>query len=353
MQDRPLHVHVGIVLVVTGLFATFQVLRGGLPLPEFTVDSRSLVPTVLAGLLALAAAGAALARTRLELLVFLGLLGLLIALLYSFFSAPDLALTQLLTETVLLLLMVTVLRKLPPRSPGARRVPRFALPVAVLGGAVVTAVVLKAKAIEFAPPVSGFFAENSLSKAYGANVVNVILVDFRALDTLGEITVLGIAAVGAMALIRRRIQPFAFDPTRSPLLSSAVRLMLPALGLFAAFLFLRGHNNPGGGFISALVAATAAGFVHLSCVPSRPGRVEARLIGGGLALATLSGVLAVAAGKPFLTGLWWHGELPGGGALHLGTPLLFDAGVFLAVLGFALSFLRRLLPTHHTAHSWN
>jgi multicomponent Na+:H+ antiporter subunit A len=212
---------------------------------------------------------------------------------------------------------------------------------------------LKAKAIELAPPISGFFAENSLPQAFGANVVNVILVDFRALDTLGEITVLGIAAIGAMALIRLRIKPLPFDPTRSPLLSTAVRQLTPALALFAAFLFLRGHNNPGGGFIAALVAATAAGFVHLSCSPSRPGRLEPCLIVTGLSLAVFSGVLAVAAGQPFLTGLWWHGELPGGSPLHLGTPLIFDAGVFLAVLGFALSFLRRLLPTNQNSPSWN
>jgi multicomponent Na+:H+ antiporter subunit A len=229
------------------------------------------------------------------------------------------------------------------------------LPIALLGGAAAAAVVLKAKALEFSPPVSGFFTANSLEKAFGANVVNVILVDFRALDTLGEITVLGIAAVGAVALLRRLPPVEGFDPARSPLLATSLRLLVPVLAGFSLFLFLRGHNHPGGGFIAALVASTAAGFVCLSGRPTRSARrLDLALVIGGVATAALSGLLPLAVGKPLLGGLWAHPSLPGAdSSLHFGTPLLFDLGVFLAVIGFALAFIRRLLVPNPLPSSWN
>jgi len=355
LQDRPLATHLGLVLGAAGLLIAPPLLAGPLPLPDLRVDAADTVPAVLALLTALSAAGAATARSRVALLVSLGLTGLLIALLYAYFSAPDLALTQLLTETILLVLMVAVLRWLPKPHGTPRRGSPLAAAGALSAGAVVTMLVIKAKALEFTPPVSQFFAERSLPDAHGANIVNVILVDFRALDTFGEITVLAVAAIGAAALLRKRRRPAVFDPTRSTLLSTALRLLLPPLFLFAAFLLLRGHNHPGGGFIAALVAATAAAFIHLSGRPAPSSRLDSALLVTGLSLAALSGLFAVAAGRPFLTGLWIKPDLPGDGPpLHLGTPLLFDLGVFLTVLGFALAFLRRLLPTTPSpVPSWN
>ena len=179
LQNRTLRTHLTIVLAAVGLLVASQLVRTGLPTPTFTLDKSSAVPAVLATLVALAGLGAAVARTRLALLALLGLLGLLIALLFSYFSAPDLALTQLLTETILIVLLVAVLRRIPKRTAAQRKNAHpLAFVIAVLGGMITTALVLKAKALELTPPVSGFFTENSLTEAYGANIVNVILVDF-------------------------------------------------------------------------------------------------------------------------------------------------------------------------------
>jgi multicomponent Na+:H+ antiporter subunit A len=355
LQDRRVRDQVAIVFVAAGMLISVPLVSGGLLFPEFRVGQDMLVSAMLGIVAALAATGAARARRRVELLSCLGLLGLVVAMFYSYFSAPDLALTQLLTETILILLLVPAVRRMARGTIAASRRPAYALPVAILGGSAAAAVVLKAKALQLTPPVSGFFTENSMSQAFGANVVNVILVDFRAIDTLGEIIVLGIAAIGAIALLRRARPVEGFDPASSPLLATSLRLLVPTLGIFALFLFLRGHNQPGGGFIAALVAATAVGFVHLSGKPSPRGRrLELLLVIAGISVAVLSGMLPLATGKPLLTGLWLHPSLPGSGSsLHLGTPLLFDLGVFLAVLGFALAFIRRLLVPTPPQVSWN
>lgn len=130
---------------------------------------------------------------------------------------------------------------------------------------------------------------------------------------------------------------------RSVILQTATRLMVGLIMIFAFYLLLRGHHEPGGGFAAALVAGT--GFA-LFAIAEGPAKVRAAvrlrptLIGmPGLAIAALSGMPAVLAGKPYLTGIWWHLGAAGGNALTIGTPLFFDIGVFLAVLGAILSII--------------
>lgn len=130
---------------------------------------------------------------------------------------------------------------------------------------------------------------------------------------------------------------------RSVILKTATRLMVGLIMIFAFYLLLRGHHEPGGGFAAALLAGT--GFA-LFAIAEGPAKVRAAirlrptLIGmPGLALAALSGLPAVIAGKPFLTGTWWTLGSAGGSQLVIGTPLLFDIGVFLAVLGAILSII--------------
>ena len=132
----------------------------------------------------------------------------------------------------------------------------------------------------------------------------------------------------------------------SLILRTATRFLITLLLLFSVFLLLRGHNEPGGGFVGGLVAAGALALFALafdSAATRRALRLDTRtLIGVGLAIALVAGLLPLLGGRPLLTGLWIDLPLPGG-ALYLGTPLLFDLGVYVAVLGVALTLLLPLL----------
>jgi multicomponent Na+:H+ antiporter subunit A len=199
-------------LHATVVFATLVALVGG------TLVTRSDVPWALRApvgtpyeylitiVVALAAFATVRARSRLEAVTALGVVGFGIALVFTFFSAPDLAITQFLVETLVVILVALVLMRLPKSRlrtearPGVRAV---ALPIAVAAGTLVTALLAMVTSLPLNEALTAFFAENAYQAAKGKNVVNVILVDFRALDTLGEITVLAVAATGAYALLRR------------------------------------------------------------------------------------------------------------------------------------------------------
>lgn len=132
---------------------------------------------------------------------------------------------------------------------------------------------------------------------------------------------------------------------RSLILRAAVRILLPLLLLFSLFLLLRGHNAPGGGFVGGLVAA--AGFAlyalaHGAGTARRKLHIEPHtIIAAGLATAVASGCLALFAGLPFMTGLWYGEGLPVVG--KVGTPFLFDTGVYLVVMGMALLIVFSLM----------
>jgi multicomponent Na+:H+ antiporter subunit A len=191
--------------------------------------------------------------------------------------------------------------------------------------------------------VPEYFLTQSVPGGFGRNVVNVILVDFRALDTLGEIAVLAVAALGAYALLQFGPAEAA-RPSAAPslVLRTAARLLLALLLVTALFMLWRGHNEPGGGFIGGLFAAAAVVLYLLADrrrATERLLRVSPRLgLAVGLAVAVASGLVGVVlAGAPFLTGQWTSV-----GGLKLGTPLLFDVGVFLVVVGFVLTIVLAL-----------
>jgi multicomponent Na+:H+ antiporter subunit B len=129
----------------------------------------------------------------------------------------------------------------------------------------------------------------------------------------------------------------------SLILRTATRFLVPLLLLFSLFLLVRGHNEPGGGFTGGLVAAGAFVLYRFAFGTEEARRalpVDPRaLIGAGLLVAAGSGSLALLAGRPLMTGLWARAAVPGFGDLDVGTPLLFDVGVFLAVVGVALSII--------------
>jgi multicomponent Na+:H+ antiporter subunit A len=307
------------------------------------------LPGVVGCLLALAGAGAAaVMRNRLALVVALGASGLGLALFFLGANAPDVAITQLMVETLTVVFLAFVLRTMPViPSVGARRpsVRVFHAVIAGLFGLAVAAALIAAVNLPLAGNIASWYVENSYPGGHGGNVVNVILVDFRAFDTLGEIVVVALAGLAAATLL-------GGDPARasriegepefgSVLLRQGLRPLAALLVLASLVLLWRGHNLPGGGFIGGLVAAT--GFILLVLTFGNRlargllGVSPAVLIGIGLACAVGAGVIGLLAGEPFLKGLW---SFPAG--LPLGTPLLFDIGVFLTVFGSVMHMLQRL-----------
>jgi multicomponent K+:H+ antiporter subunit A len=188
--------------------------------------------------------------------------------------------------------------------------------------------------------ISPYFLRAAVPEGGGANVVNVILVDFRGYDTMGEITVLGIAGVIIYAMLAGFTpQPRPLPPpqTRSAFLPLVARLLLPLAVLLALHLFLRGHNAPGGGFIAGLVLALA---LILQYVAHGQKWVEARLpidyrgfIGWGLLIAGGAGIGSWFFDAPFLTSSYAYLTLPVLGAVPLATAVIFDLGVLLTVVG--------------------
>lgn len=343
-----------ILATAVGLPGAFLLFQTSLPEAVELADRPMDVPIAL--LMAAAAIAAVRLRRRMAAVVTVSFVGYGVAFLFVIQGAPDLALTQLLVETLLLVLFVLVLRRLPPDFPDRRsglwEAPRIALSAAV--GLAIAAAVLVAGAARVAPSVSREHLSRAVPEGGGHNVVNVILVDFRAFDTYGEILVLTVAALGFMGLIRawrrdprtrRRASGHRAAPLAgSPILNGAIRALFHTILLFSLVLLIVGHDRPGGGFIGGLVAGAAFILVYLGGGERRvriaePLRPEV-LLGGGTFVATSSGVLSWLAGGAFLESAGWSLELGALGKLALSTVLLFDAGVYLVVLGLVIALLR-------------
>jgi multicomponent K+:H+ antiporter subunit A len=353
LDNRSLHRY-SFLLLVSAL-AVAAVGFHGQPLAG-SAAATPLTPGALLGGLLLGAGALATAlmhRNRLLAVLMLGLVGLMTALLFAYFSAPDLALTQLLVEIVTVILLLLAMYYLPQATPAESSRARRGRDVAlgVLTGLGVTALSY-AMLSQPADSISSFFLDESKPGGGGTNVVNVILVDFRAFDTLGEITVLGIAAVGILAILTGLVlrgpqhdwlgRPWFSD--RYPLILVTVsKLLLPIALLVAAFLFLRGHNEPGGGFIAGLVTGVALILQYIA-EGSRVTRTRLPwdhlgLIGAGILIALLAGVASWLFGYPFLTSTYTYLSLPVIGTFELASAMLFDLGVYLAVVGTVLLIL--------------
>jgi len=287
-------------------------------------------------------------RQRLLAVIVMGGIGLVVSLAFVFLSAPDLALTQLMVEMVSLALLLLGLHYLPPRSPPERTPRRRLRDIAVAAAAGLGAALL-AYAVMTRPvdTISAELLARSLPEAYGSNVVNVILVDFRGFDTFGEITVFGIAALIVHALLRRaRMAPekvMSGPPVKLPVPADLAQIMFPLTLTVSVFLFLRGHNAPGGGFIAGLVLAVPLLIQYViqgaASVESRFGFDYIKCIGAGLIVAGLSGVASMGFGVPFLTSGHLDLELPLVGTVPLASAIGFDTGVYLVVFGGAMLIL--------------
>jgi multicomponent K+:H+ antiporter subunit A len=287
-------------------------------------------------------------RRRLVALLLMGATGLVVSLAFVHFSAPDLALTQLLVEMTTIILMMLALHWLPeapsardPADSSARRW-RDAV-IAIAAGLGVAALIYMVLGRPF-ESISPYFLETSVALGGGANAVNVIIVDYRGFDTLGEITVMGIAALIIHALLAGW-RPAQAPPALAPMpadshplvLALVARLLLPLTAMVSIFLFLRGHNLPGGGFIAGLVLAIG---LTLQFVASGQAYVDERLpvdyrgwVGWGLLIGGACGIGSVFFGAPFLTSSYDYPLWPLVGAVPLASASLFDLGVFLTVVG--------------------
>ena len=349
--SQPLYL--AVILGVAVLAPTTALLVGG-PVAEGDLVLRTdVLQVVVALLLAVAAIGTTVVRRRLTAVMLLGAVGYGMAVLFVMQGAPDLALTQLVIESLVVLVFVVVLRLLPREFTRPRkRVDRTLRVVVAVGvGAFVATMLLLSGSVDHPTPVSQEHLALALPEGGGRNVVNVILTDFRAFDTLGEVTVLLVAGFGVASLVAagRKEDPRPVDlptPQSSLILSVGIRVAFPLTVLYALYLLFAGHNAPGGGFSGGLVAAAALMLRHIDggtaalqrTVPAAP----TALLGGGVALATATGFAGWVWGGQFLASTKWEVVVPVLGTVKTTSALVFDIGVFLAVVGLVMTLLQTL-----------
>jgi multicomponent Na+:H+ antiporter subunit A len=329
--------------VVWGLIAS-----GAMPrLPDGWGELR-LGPAI-AALVGLAGGVAATrARSLLAAMIAVGLAGLVAGLTFMMNGAPDLALTQFAVESLVVVLLTVALFVLPLRAPTTRSRRERALDVALSAGfSVLLFVVLLDMGA--APPqveISEYFGAHSYLDAFGRNVVNVILVDFRGFDTLGETAVIAVSAVIAWSLLgprtARDARPARAAGSSAFMLAVTSPIFFWLLLALSVIVLFRGHNEIGGGFVGGLTAALAFAVTSLADGVERA-RARLRLhplslAGGGLLLAIVSGLPGLLVHGDFLRHLWFQFDVLG---VHVkqGTTLLFDFGVYVAVLGTVIAFL--------------
>ncbi len=373
-QRGSLPIYLGVILVVLIVAPGIALVRAWGDISVRGPDSN--IQLAAAVLMAVAAILTVRSRRRLRAVLLVGITGYGTALLFVAHGAPDLALTQILVETFLLVTFVLVLRRLPPffsdRPFNLSRWVRVGIGVAT--GTVVSGFALVAANARTSAPISEGFAEPAVDYGGGDNIVNVTLVDIRAWDTLGELSVLVVAATGIASLIflitdrsgRPRRPVFAHDDSiadetsgrwlrsaravkdsrRSVVFEIVTRLIFHTVIVFSIYLMLVGHNEPGGGFAGGLVAGLALMIRYLA-----GGRAELDeaapidagvVLGIGLATAALSGLLPTLLGGGVLQSAIVDIHIPLVGTLHLVTSVFFDIGVYLVVIGLALDVLRSL-----------
>ena len=299
-------------------------------------------------------------RHRFRALVLIGVIGLMIASGFVFLSAPDLALTQISVETVTIMLLLIALHFLPKETPAESgpglRLRDGAIAAAAGGAVAAVAYTFLRRDVD---TISDYHLANSYEGGGGTNVVNVILVDFRGYDTYGEIIVLGIAGLIIYAIMEtllngpaaRRLRAMELSQDRSrdrhPLMMVvATRVMMPIALMVGIYIFLRGHNQPGGGFVAGLVVSIALLMQYMASgfawTQNRQRIKYHTMIGWGVLIAGLTGAGAWLAGKPFLTSAFGYVHWPPIEEFELATAMAFDLGVFLAVLGAVMLMLYSL-----------
>ena len=395
-QRGSLPIYVGTIFIVFVASETTALVIAGpqelLGLSPWHTTAQIVVAPIMAG----AALLAVRAEKRYTGVVLVSVTGLGMVVLFASSGAPDLALTQVLVETVTLVTFALVLRRLPSRmgqhNASVKRLPRAIL--AIAAGITMAFVAVVATQARTAEPISVQFPQLAYDLGHGKNVVNVALVDLRGWDTMGELTVLVLAATGVASLVfvttradrlsttdalpsaARRIrfrrplvetnEGVRFQTTenrsarrawlvggqrmnpenRSILLEVIVRILFHTVIVVSIFLLFTGHNSPGGGFAGGLVAGMALVMRYIAggrwelgaAAPADAGR----LLGAGLLLAVGSAVVPLFFGGAPLQSTVWEATIPWLGHLELVSSTFFDVGVYLVVIGLVLDVLRSL-----------
>ncbi len=349
------------VLALGGLSVWPSGLRSG---------DRQLLPINVLALLLITCLAAAclmtilLHRRRLLSVLMANVVGLITSIGFIYFSAPDLALTQISVEVVTLILILLALYFLPKETVAeASPIQRWRdAALAGLCGAAMFALTWVVLSSDGPTDLANYLIEQSKPAGGGSNVVNVILVDFRGFDTFNEIMVLAISALIIYALLdgamhgaaADKLDHWEHDIPRSPekhpaMFISFTRALLPLALLVGVYMFLRGHNQPGGGFVAGLVVTIALIVQYMvsgyQWAAERISIDYHSWIGWGILLAAGTGVASMILGYPFLTNAHEHFDLPYLGSLDISSALVFDLGVLMTVVGavmLALANLSRL-----------
>ena len=351
------------------------ILLAGLPLTDLVTlwGGRAELPidavnaTGAAMLLIAAFATVVWHRKRVVALLMISVVGLMVSIAFTRFSAPDLALTQLSVEVVTIILLMLALFFLPHKTPKQSESSRVVrdLSVASMVGVIVGSLSYALMTRPF-NSISDFFITNAKTGGGGTNVVNVILVDFRGFDTLGEITVLGIASLGIFKLLTRIPlfkpssdgdgRPWALE-RHSLLLSTVSQSLLPLAVMVSIYIFFRGHNLPGGGFIAGLVTAVAIILQYIAqgvdWVKARMNVEYQRVVAVGLLIALATGAASWLFNRPFLTSWFDYFDIPVLGKLELASAIAFDLGVYVTVVGstlLILASLGKMTTSHRPVH---
>jgi multicomponent Na+:H+ antiporter subunit A len=391
-QRGSLPVYVGTIFVVfvaaegTALLAS--------PQWRISLDAwQTPMQLVVAPIMILAGIVAVRARKRYTGVVLVSVTGLGMVLLFATSGAPDLALTQVLVETVTLVAFALVLRRIPARlgEHNASVLPVARAVIAVAVGVTMAVIAVVATGARVADPISEAFPALAYELGHGKNVVNVALVDLRGWDTMGELSVLILAATGVASLVfvthrsdllSRAISSLPTGATRRPLIETVdgprprasspgstrqtwlvggqrvrpesrsimleviVRILFHTIIVVSIYLLFAGHNLPGGGFAGGLVAGMALVMRYVAggryelgaAAPTDAGR----LLGAGMTLAVASAVVPLFFGAAPLTSTFWEANLPLLGHVEFVTSTIFDVGVYLVVIGLVLDVLRSL-----------
>lgn len=303
---------------------------------------------------------------RIKAVLISGAVGLVVTMVFIGFSAPDLALTQITVDvvtTVLLLMSLSLLPQLTPYESSPTR--RWRDAIIALGGGLGIAAIAWLIMTRDHNSISWFFLQQSIPLGGGTNVVNVILVDFRGFDTFGEITVLGIAAIGVLSLMdgmrahgTTMTQGLTYRFNPSPLmLRITASWILPVALVVSLYIFMRGHNLPGGGFIAGLVTSLALIIQYIAVgqdkteqlLGAKSGRLYEIWIGIGLTIAGLTGIAAWFWSRPFLTSAHIYVSPPMIGEMHLASAALFDVGVYVTVVGATMLMISVLGDSRHSS----
>ena len=367
------------LLVASALLAGTLAMWGNVSvLPKLSLQGMDPVLACLWAMGAVCALAAAWQAKyhRLAALILLSGTGLITCMSFIWLSAPDLAVTQLLVEIVTTVLILLGLRWMPKRDEkivvrrtGVTRLRRTTdMILAVLSGLGAATLAYLILVTPLLPSVGDFYLERSYSEGGGTNVVNVILVDFRGFDTMGEIVVLAVVALTVFGLLRRfrpadddrerpdqQLEQDEFDDVHQErevgdtlkdyllVPSVLMRWLFPVIVLLAAYLFLRGHDLPGGGFAAGITMAIGFLLQYLAggtrWVEERLRILPLRWIGTGLLLAACTGLGSLLFGYPFLTSYFQYTEIPFIGRMPTATALLFDLGVFSLVVGATVLML--------------